>query len=436
MRNIFMKIWGCQMNQYDAELIRDILEASGYSFVNEENDADIVLLQTCSVRESAENKVFNNIDLLLHKKKKKKELMIGVCGCMAQNHYDFIRKNYPGVQILCGPNNYTELPYMLETAFLSKEYKKPKSDLRKEYPVLTSWKSGSRFQSYVAITRGCDNYCSYCIVPYVRGNEISRSPLEILEEIKILVDNGCKEVTLLGQNVNSYGKDLNITFVKLLEQINSINGLTRIRFLTSHPKDAGADLFYAIRDLEKVCPYLHLPMQSGSDKILKIMNRKYTSKEYLDKIDMVKSILPDICLSSDFIVGFPGESEEDFSKTIDAIEYVKYDSSFIFKYSVREGTAASKLDDNVPVEIKEERNRILLKFQEKISLKNNQKYIGKIFEVFVEGKSKRNPEKLCGRTTGFKNTVFPGNGDLIGKIVKVKIEHVTSLTLFGNLEDA
>lgn len=421
------------MNQYDAELIRDMLEASGYSFVKEENQADIVLLQTCSVRESAENKVFNNINLLLHKKKKKKDLIIGVCGCMAENHYDLIRKNFPGVQVLCGPNNYVELPYMLENAVSDSVLQKNESDLRNKYPMLTSWKSGTKFQAYVAITRGCNNFCSYCVVPYVRGNEISRPYREIIEEIKVFVDNGCIEVTLLGQNVNSYGKDMDFTFVKLLEKINSINGLKRIRFLTSHPKDADNNLFYAIRDLEKVCPSLHLPMQSGSDKILNLMNRKYTLKQYFDKIDSVKSIVPDICLSSDFIVGFPGESEDDFNKTCEAMDYVKYDSSFIFKYSPREGTAASKLEDNVDCLIKEDRNRVLLKIQEKLSLKNNQKYIDNTVEVLVEGKSKRNPEKLSGRTPGFKNVVFEGNENLIGTLVNVKIQHVTPLTLFGDL---
>ena len=279
--------------------------------------------------------------------------------------------------------------------------------------------------------RGCDNFCSYCIVPHVRGRETSRLPDDIYTEVKGLVGNGVKDVTLLGQNVNSYGKDLQTDFASLLYMLNEIPGEFRIRFLTSHPKDAEEKLFRAMAECDKVCPYLHLPIQSGSNTVLERMNRKYTREKYFQTIDMAYKLIPNLTVSSDFIVGFPGETDEDFEKTCDAMKRVCYDSSFVFKYSPREGTSAAKLHDDVPKEVKEERNRALLALQEKMSTERNKSYVGKTLRILVEEPSKRNPDRLFGRTENFKRVIFSGDESLIGKFIDVTIKRTTALTLFG-----
>jgi len=433
-KKIFLKTWGCQMNEYDADLIRELLSSQGYSFIDQEEDADIVLLQTCSVRDLAEVKVFNKISkLIARKKKEQNSLLIGICGCMAKNQSKKILKKYPEVDILCGPSSYTDLPQLLEGA---KNHNKMEisieSDKRYSYPQLSA---SSKLQSTVAIMRGCDNFCSYCIVPYVRGRETSRPAQDIISEVKTLLSNGAKEITLLGQNVNSYKSTDNCTFVELLQDLNNINHKYRIRFLTSHPKDASKQLFQAIADLDKVCPYLHLPIQSGSDVILKKMNRKYTVDQYLDKINLLKNIVPEIALSSDFIVGFPGETEEDFRKTYEIIEQVGYDFSYIFKYSTRTGTKAADIPDDVPRKVKEKRNNMLLELQKKVSLEKNKFFVGKTVEILVEGISKRNAERLNGRTTTFKNVVFEGTPDLVSEFVNIKIEKATPFTLIGTIDN-
>jgi len=433
-KKYYIQVWGCQMNSYDADLINSILLSSGFVPVDDEEEANIVILQTCSVRESAEVKVFNKISKLIKRKKKTpEEFIIAVCGCMAENQEQTILKKYSEVDILCGPNAYIELPRLLENAFHQvKPHELIKDDKRDFYPQV---KHKNQLQAYVAVMRGCDNFCSYCIVPYVRGREKSMPADRIFSEVTQLVDNGCREITLLGQNVNSYGKEKNMHFVDLLEKLDTIKGDFRLRFFTSHPKDADKRLFEAIRDLDKVCPFLHLPIQSGSNNVLKKMNRKYTRENYLAKIDMVKEIVPDISLSSDFIVGFPGETEQDFQDTLSAMEYVGYDSSFIFKYSVRHGTKAAEFGDDVPKELKENRNHRLLELQDKISLLKNKNFVNKTMRILVEGKSKRNPERLFGRTGNFKRVVFNGDEKHIGEFINVKINRVTSLTLFGAIEN-
>ncbi|MDX9702636.1 MAG: tRNA (N6-isopentenyl adenosine(37)-C2)-methylthiotransferase MiaB [Candidatus Auribacterota bacterium] len=431
-KTFFIKVWGCQMNLYDADLIRDILASSGFMPVDNEEDANIILFQTCSVRESAERKIFNHISLLSRRKRQLKNgLIIGICGCMAQNYASSLNKKYPDIDIICGPNGYIDLPNLLETALSRGKFGVSTSeDKRVAYPVLNP-SAIKGFQGYVAVMRGCDNFCSYCIVPHVRGREKSRPPEEIYTEVKGLVDNGVKDITLLGQNVNSYGKELKTDFASLLYLLNTIKGDFRLRFLTSHPKDAEEKLFHAMAECDKVCSYLHLPMQSGSNVILEKMNRKYTREKYFETIDLARRIVPDLTVSSDFIVGFPGETNDDFEKTCDAMRRVCYDSSFVFKYSPREGTDAARLPDDVPKEVKEERNRVLLALQEAISHDNNKTYLGKNLRILVEDKSKRNPERLFGRTENFKRVVFAGDASLIGRIVEVKINRVTALTLFG-----
>ncbi|MEW6535640.1 MAG: tRNA (N6-isopentenyl adenosine(37)-C2)-methylthiotransferase MiaB [Candidatus Auribacterota bacterium] len=435
MKKIFIRVWGCQMNFYDADLIRDLLLSAGYELVEYEKDAQIILLHTCSVRDMAEQKVLNKIDDLVGKKKSHKlKTIIGITGCMAENRAGDIRERYPEVNILCGPGSYTDLPVMLERACSNQGHEESlgfESD--RSYPVFVP--HDKRLQSYVAVMRGCNNFCSYCIVPYVRGREASRPMNEIKDEVRGLLDAGVKDITLLGQNVNSYGLEFHYNFVDLLEALNTFSEKFRIRFVTSHPKDATDELFKAMRDLDKVTPYLHLPLQSGSDRILAKMNRKYTRTDYYKKIDSAKSIVPDISLSSDFIVGFPGESEDDFKQTIEAMKYVSYDSAFIFKYSTRTGTVAATYDDDVLQSVKEERNQILLDLQSDISLKQNKGYVGKTLEVLVEGKSKRNSRRLTGRSPQFKQVMFEGDESLVGSFVSVRITRVTPLTLFGNYID-
>lgn len=433
MKKVYIRVWGCQMNVYDAELIRSILESSGYAFTDIEDDADIILLHTCSVREKAEEKVFNKLDTLAGvKRNRKPDMILGISGCMAENQTDYINKHYPEVNVLCGPGSYLDLPALLQRAESDRTQAASLGfEDQNGYPVLKPVEQ--KLHAFVAIMRGCNNFCSYCIVPYVRGRESSRPMDEIVQEVSILTDNGVKDITLLGQNVNSYGVEFNYDFIDLLARLNSINDTFRIRFVTSHPKDATERLFYAIRDLDKVCPYLHLPMQSGSDTTLRMMNRKYSRQEYLDKIHLLRSIVPGIALSSDFIVGFPNESEEDFQQTVSAYREVEYDSSFIFKYSVRSGTKAAEYDDTVPQHVKEERNRILLDLQAEISLKRNKNFVGKTLEILVEGNSRRNPHRLTGRSPEFKQVVFDGDASLIGSFVPVTIDRVSSLTLFGNI---
>ncbi|MCB1195134.1 tRNA (N6-isopentenyl adenosine(37)-C2)-methylthiotransferase MiaB [bacterium] len=430
-KKVFIQTWGCQMNYYDEDMMKEILEASGYLSIDDEDSADVVLLNTCSVRENAEVKVINKIHRLIQRKQGNESFVIGVVGCMAENRSEYLRKKFPEVQVICGPSSYVDLPILIDRIYEGNSHSESLGiDKREMFPNLAV--RGNKLQSFVTIMRGCDNHCSYCVVPKTRGKEKSRTIEEIYDEITVMVEGGCREVTLLGQNVDSYGKGLNVHFVDLLERVNTIKGLERIRFITSHPKDASERLFYAFRDLEKLMPYFHLPLQSGSNGILRKMYRSYTRELYIQKIDKLRSIVPDISLSSDFIVGFPTESEKDFQETCDAYEQIAYDTSFIFKYSPRSGTKAAEMTDDVPKNIKEERNQRLLEIQEKVSHERNSRFVGRTVNVLVEGESKRNPDRYCGRSEHFNLVVFDGNPDMIGKIVPVNIERATALTLFGN----
>ena len=426
---------GCQMNEHDSEKITWLLEKMGYSFVNEIDDADLIILNTCSVRHSAEDKVYGQLGNLKNLKNKKRNIKIAVCGCMMQREEsrNYVIEKFPNVDIIFGTNNIWKLPELLS---LSYDGKKLAIDIEENALSIDDSLGANRlykFKSYVNIMYGCNNFCSYCIVPYTRGRETSRRPGEIIKEIEELAKNGTKEVTLLGQNVNSYGKtfDDKFTFANLLEEINAIDGIERIRFMTSHPKDISDELIYSFKNLDKLCNFLHLPVQAGSSKVLKMMNRKYSKEDYLRKIDKVKSVNPNIALSTDIMVGFPGESEEDFLDTLDLAKRVEYDTSFTFIYSVRENTPAANRKYQVPDKIKHDRFERLLDVLYPIQEKKNKAFIGRNVDVLVEDISRKNESNVSGRTNEFKLVNFEGDKSDVGKIVKVKIKDANSFSLVG-----
>ncbi|RVU54146.1 tRNA (N6-isopentenyl adenosine(37)-C2)-methylthiotransferase MiaB [Anaerosphaera multitolerans] len=428
---------GCQMNEHDSEKIEWLLEKMGYNLVEENEDSDLIILNTCSIRHSAEDKVYGQLGSLKHLKKSKPGLKIGVCGCMMQRDEsrEYVLEKFENVDIIFGTNNIWKLPELLSKNYASN---KTTVDIEENSDNLDDYLGANRlysYKSYVNIMYGCNNFCTYCIVPFTRGRERSREPEDILKEIKFLAENGTKEITLLGQNVNSYGKSLEspISFAELIYRVSEISGIERIRFMTSHPKDISDDLIYAYRDIDKLCNFLHLPVQAGSSRVLKLMNRKYTKEDYLRKIDKIKNVNPDIALCTDLMIGFPSETEEDFLETIDLVKRVQYDTSFTFIYSMREGTLAAKSNEQVPDDIKHNRFERLLDVLYSIQLTKNLNFIGKTCKVLVEDVSKNNKEYLTGRTDEFKLVNFKGNVDNIGKIIDVKIVDANTFSLKGEI---
>ncbi|MFQ5713553.1 MAG: tRNA (N6-isopentenyl adenosine(37)-C2)-methylthiotransferase MiaB [Candidatus Scalinduaceae bacterium] len=430
---VFLKTYGCQMNKLDSELSVGSLVKEGYTFTEDEKAADVILLNTCSVRHKAEHKVYSQLGSLRDQKEKNPGLILGVLGCMAQNDGEKIFKRMPHVNLICGTRMFSKLPELLEEINGSnKRILAIDEDGEVSFDRLITQRP-NRYKAFVSVMRGCDNYCSYCIVPYVRGREFSRPVEDVINEVKDLADDGCKEVMLLGQNVNSYGKGLNgnTTLATLLRRLDPIEGIERIRFVTSHPGDMTKDILEAVGELPKVCENLHMPAQSGSDRILERMRRQYTSEYYRELVEMARSLVPDITIASDFIVGFPGETEDDFEDTVSLMRDVRYQNCFIFKYSPRTGTAAKELKDDVPEEIKKRRNQILLDLQSEISAEDNKEMIGKSVEVMVKGTSKTDESKLTGRTRQNQIVVFGGASSLLGKLTNVDIVDSTDLTLFG-----
>lgn len=425
------------MNEHDSEIIAGILENIGYEKANIINDADIIIFNTCLVRENAELKVYGKLGELKALKKENEDLIIGLCGCMMQreNIRNIIKKKYGYVDIIFGTHNIHQLPELIEQHRKSSQLiESVLDDSEKIIEGLSSHRKYD-FKAFVNIMYGCNNFCSYCIVPYTRGREKSRDPENIIEEINELADNGCKEVTLLGQNVNSYGKTLEkkMTFANLLRRINEIKGIERIRFMTSHPKDLSDDLILAMKDCDKVCEHLHLPFQAGSNKVLKAMNRKYTKEKYLNLVEKVRSEIPNIAITTDIIVGFPGETEEDFNETLDIVNKVKFDNAFTFLYSIREGTPAATMKNQIPDKIKHNRFKKLQDTLYPIFYDKNQFYKDKIVEVLVEDISKNNQAILSGRTRTNKLVHFEGDRSLIGQFVNVKITNPKTWTLEGKI---
>ncbi len=429
--------YGCQMNVHDSENLAGMLSYIGYKETANEDDADLILFNTCCVREHAEQRVYGNVGALKTKKQANPNLIIGVCGCMMQQQEvsSTIVKKFPFIDLVFGTHNLYRFPALLKRAIDSRQTVVEILDNEGKIVENIPIKRSEGVSAWTTIMYGCNNFCSYCIVPYVRGRERSRNHIEIVDEVKGIVDSGYKEITLLGQNVNSYGKDLNdnILFPDLLRMINDIEGIERIRFMTSHPKDLSDDLIKALAECDHVCEHLHLPIQSGSNRILKEMNRKYTREDYLKLVDKVRNAIPDIALTTDIIVGFPGETEEEFEETLDIMAKAEYDSAFTFMYSPRTGTPAAKKEGQLTTEVKKDRLHRLIELQETISKKKNSEYKDKIVQVLVEGVSKNNDKIMSGRTRTNKLVNFPGNEDLIGKLVDVKITNPKSWTLEGEL---
>ena len=422
------------MNDRDSELIAGMLIEKGYEITDNPEKANIVLFNTCSVRQHAEDRVIGNIQKLSSRRKKDPAFRIGVLGCMAQRHGEMLFKEHPQVDFVVGPSNIYDIPELISKAETEEKVLAVNNKKRPKKKVSDKHRSGV-FSSFVNIMYGCDNFCSYCVVPYVRGREVSRPKKDILDEVKGLASRGFKEVTLLGQNVNSYGKGLagKVTFPDLLEAVNKIKGIERIRFTTSHPKDATRSLFRAMKDLDKVCEHIHLPLQSGSDKMLDLMNRKYKFEDYMKKVAMLRKMIPDVGISTDIIVGFPSEKERDYASTRKALEEVAFNSAFIFKYSPRPPAVSSCLIDDVSEEDKKKRNNDLLAIQKKISHEKNKSFIGSEQEVLVEGVSRLSSKEMMGRTGNNTSCVFKGDKDLIAKVVKVRIKGTSPNTLKGEL---
>ena len=429
--------YGCQQNENDTERIRGVLSEAGYEFTDTAEEADLVIYNTCAVRENAEQKVFGRIGILKHIKEGRPEMIIGLCGCMVQQEHitKKIKSVHNHIDLIFGTHVLYKLPELLYGVIENKKsiVMIPDSEgaIAEDMPILRDVKE----KAWVSIMYGCNNFCSYCIVPYVRGRERSRKPEAIISEIKELVSKGCTEISLLGQNVNSYGKDLeeDIDFSDLLRMVNDIDGVERIRFMTSHPKDFGDKLIDAMAECEKVCHQLHLPFQAGSDRILNDMNRRYTKADYIEKIEKVKKRIPDISLSTDVIVGFPTETNEDFEETLDVLRKVEYDNIFSFIYSRREGTPAAKLDFVLTEEEIHKNFNRLLEVQNEISLKKNMAYLDTVQLVLVDGVSKNNPETLTGRTESGKAVNFKGTPDMAGKYVKVRITEAHTWSLNGEV---
>lgn len=467
--------FGCQMNEHDSETMAGLLQESGCTPTEERQDADIVIINTCSVRENADKRFFGTLGQLKKQKALNPDFIACVCGCMMQQQHivDQIKSRYPWVDLVFGTHNIDELTSMLEQVWenreelkdlnegnedlimteqmdyaLAKHSIKSSKDSRiirvydDRQDIVEGLPSKRLFghKAFVNIMYGCNNFCTYCIVPYTRGREKSRRPEDIVREVKDLVADGVSEVTLLGQNVNSYkglsdsGKTWD--FTELIYELDEVEGLERIRFMTSHPKDMSDRLIEAFKDCDKLCKYVHLPVQAGSDRVLKKMNRRYDRERYFELVEKLRKAAPHITLSTDIIVGFPGETEEDFRDTLDLVEKVRFDSAFTFLYSPREGTPAASYEDQIPEDIKHDRFDRLVKVMNEISAEKNREYVGGTYRVLVDGPARKNDGNtiMCGRTDGFKLVDFEGDPTLAGKYVNVKITEGRTFSLMGEVE--
>ena len=446
---VYFETFGCQMNKLDSEAAGEALLRAGFEIADDPDSADVILFNTCSVRQHAEERVYSRIGALKYLKRRRPHLVIGVMGCMAQKDGELVFRRAPLVDIVCGPRQEAGLAGLIAEARSGRRVlalddgrivrertagpARASADLLvvDHAPHPSVERDGrlrpSPFQAFTAIMLGCDNFCSYCVVPYVRGREESRPPEDVAAEVSRLAESGVREITLLGQNVNSYASGL----PQLLRRIHDTPGLERIRFITSHPKDVSDDLLAAMAELPKVCRHLHAPAQSGSTRILHLMNRRYTREDYLDMVDRARRIVPGVEIASDFIVGFPTETEGEFRETANVVRRAEFNQCFIFKYSPRPGTKAADMADDVPDAVKKRRNTELLAVQEEVSVRRNREKQGRVFDVLVEGVSKNDPRKLSGRTGGNDIVVFEGPESLAGRIVSVRITNSTALTLFG-----
>ncbi len=435
----FIQTFGCQQNEADSEKIAGMCVSMGYEICNTPEVADFIMVNTCAVREHAEKKAFSIIGQYKHLKAKKPELLIGVCGCMVTQEHrkDKIKFSYPYVDFVLGTSSLHRLPQLVYDKL--KKGKRLYCPEEKEYLVAEGLPiyRGSSYRAWVSVMYGCNNFCTYCIVPYVRGRERSRRPEDIINEVRELVDEGYRDITLLGQNVNSYGKDAKsddgeaYDFADLLSDIDKIEGDYFIRFMTSHPKDASKKLIDVIAGSKHIAHQFHLPMQSGSDKVLKEMNRHYNTEKYLDTVNYMREKIPDVTLSSDIIVGFPGESEEDFDKTLEMLKAVRFDMVYSFIYSPRKDTPAANMENQIPDEIKSERFNRLLELQNEIALEKNKPIENTTIKVLCDGPSKNNDNVYSGRSEGNKIVLFDGEESDIGKFLQMKITKADTFALYG-----
>ena len=435
--------FGCQMNEHDSETLAGMLIEKGYVPAAERKDANIVIFNTCSIRENADKRFFGTLGQLKRRKTEQREnFTVCVCGCMMQQQHiiDTIKAKYPWVDVIFGTHNLHQLPELLDNLYKEKNKQ------------LAIWEEGGeiveglparrlfKHKAFVNIMYGCNNFCTYCIVPYTRGRERSRIPEDILKEVQALAADGVKEITLLGQNVNSYKgisreNSEKTDFTDLIYMLSEVDGIERIRFMTSHPKDISDKLIAAYGKCEKLCHYIHLPVQAGSSKVLKEMNRHYTREDYLEIVRKLREVDPDIAISTDIIVGFPGETEEEFEETLTLCEEVRYDSAFTFLYSVRKGTPAEKFENQIPEEIKHERFNRLVDVINRISAEKNAEYVGRIEKVLVDGPSKNNSKTYGGRTESFKLVNFRGTPDMIGQVIDVLITGANTFSLEGEVKN-
>ncbi len=435
MKKLFIETYGCQMNVADSEVVASVMKMAGYEVCENIEEADAVFLNTCSVRDNAEQKIYNRLDTLHAEQKKGRKMILGVLGCMAERVKNDLIDNHH-VDLVAGPDAYLTLPDLIAQAETGTKAMNIELSTTETYRDIVPQRiCGTHIGGFVSIMRGCNNFCHYCIVPYTRGRERSRDVDSILREVKDLHDRGFKEVTLLGQNVNSY-KFNEITFPILLRKVAESVPDMRIRFTTSHPKDMSDETLHVIADVPNVCKQIHLPVQSGSDRILKLMNRKYTREWYMDRVNAIRRIIPDCGLTTDIFVGYHSETEEDHQLSLSLMKEVGYDSAFMFKYSERPGTYASKnLPDDVPEDVKLRRLAELIELQTKLSAEANAKNVGKEYDILIEGASKRSREQLFGRTEQNKVVIIDRGNHHIGDTVRVKINNSTSATLFGDACD-
>ena len=438
MKHYKLETFGCQMNENDSERLAGMLSEMGYLEAGKTEDSDLIIFNTCCVRENAELKVYGHLGSLKKLKEQKPDMIIAVCGCMMQQKevVEHIKKKYRHVDLVFGTHNLYKFPELLYKSINSKksiiEIQDTTGSIAEGMPIAR--KDG--IKAWVTVMYGCNNFCSYCIVPYVRGRERSRNAAAIIEEAEQIGRNGVKEITLLGQNVNSYGRDIpeNKGFAGLLRQLDRVDGIERIRFMTSHPKDLSPEVIEAMMDCKKVCEHLHLPVQAGSSRILEIMYRKYSKEKYLELAAAIKEKIPHISLTTDIIVGFPGETDADFNETLDLLEKVRFDFAYTFLYSKRTGTPAANSPDQISEEVKKERFEKLVQLQNRISKEINEKLLGVEAEVLVEGLSRNSINTFTGRTRTNKIVNFKGTNDLVGKLVKVRIKNIQTWSLEGEIE--
>ena len=437
-KKYYVKTYGCQMNEHDSENIKAILEDMSFTETDDMESADLILLNTCAIRENAHNKVFGMVGRIKNLKEKNPNLIAGICGCMAQEEVvvNEILEKYNFLDIVFGTHNIHNLPNILYTAINKKDLEVEVLSIEGEVIENIPVKRDSKYKAWVNIMYGCDKFCTYCIVPYTRGKQRSREPKYIIDEVKELVEKGYQEVTLLGQNVNAYGKDLNINYdmSNLLEDVAK-TGINRIRFVTSHPWDFNDSMIEVIKKYDNIMPYIHLPLQSGSDSILKLMGRRYTKKSYIELYNKLKKALPHSSITTDIIVGFPNETEEDFNETLDVVNTCKFDGAFTFIFSPRVGTPAAKMADNVTLEEKNQRLYKLNELVNKYSKEANDRYLNKIVPVLIEGTSEKDGTMLMGYTDTMKLVNVKAPKDYIGKIINVKIKEIKTWSMDGEIAE-